>query len=75
MIQRIRHLGEGRLHIEKIGDESGMRVDRPLQLDFDPIGMAMQPMAPMRSRYSWKTVRRLELSALDLFIEFRCAVG
>jgi len=45
VVQRAHDVGEGFFDVEEVGDEAGVRVDRSVQLDLDPVGMTMQPAA------------------------------
>ena len=60
MIERPDDLSERGFEIEEIGDEAGMRIDRPIKLDLDTIGMAVQPVAAVRHRNVGQPVRRFE---------------
>ena len=60
VIQRADDTGESIFEIEEIDDESGARIDRPLELNLDAIGMAVQPVAAMGLGNARQPMRCLE---------------
>jgi hypothetical protein len=65
MIELLKQRRKGRFDIEKVGNETGVRIDRSNQPQFDAIGMSVHPMAAMRRRHVGETVRRLEGEGLS----------
>lgn len=55
---------EGLLDFEKIDDEPGLGIDRPFELEFDAVGMAVHIPAAMRRRDLRQEMRRLERESL-----------
>ena len=64
MIKRVHDGGECLFEIEKINDETRVRIDRPIKLNFNPIRMTVEPSAAVRFGDARQKVRRLELECL-----------
>ncbi len=64
MIDVTQQRAERRLDVEEIDDEAGMRIHGPLQLELDPVGMAVQPFASVRLGHVRQPMCRLELERL-----------
>jgi hypothetical protein len=71
VIHRVEPRMKRGFYIEEIGDESRDLINRTVELQLDPLGMAVHPVTAMCLRHVWKLVRRFEAEGLN---DFHCAI-
>jgi hypothetical protein len=64
VVQGVHDAGEALFDIKEVRDETHVRVYRSIQMNLDPIGMAVQPAASMRLGHVWQPMCRLEFERL-----------
>jgi hypothetical protein len=64
MVKPLQQRLEHALDLEEIDDKAGLGIDRPLKVQLDAIGVAMQRMTAMLRRHARQAVRGFKAKCL-----------